>query len=183
MCEGRIRVWVGTMYSGKTTALLEYVMMRGDKTQAFKPAQDTRDDRDTIFARGGIGISATRVAHAGEILEFVDEGTEVVVVDEAFMLPGIVSVAQILRRKGLEVCLASIALKWDGTPFRNVAELLCYADHVVVCDEAKCTCGARASYNRALLPMEEDIVPGDGERYAPQCARCFVKPLPGVSDG
>jgi len=179
MKVGLICVFTGTMYSGKTSAAVKFALNTKKPVQGFRPEADTRDKDEDIVSRDGLRIPGKRVPHAGVILEKVASPTEVVVIDEGFMLPGLVTAARVLRKRGLTVVVASIGLRFDGTPFRNMAELLCYADFIRVCEDTRCACGNRASFNRALLPMESDIVPGDGERYAPQCALCFDAPLLG----
>ena len=95
----------GCMFAGKTDRLIHELEVRVNhahqKVQVFSPAIDTRTGMGKIVAKdkNGRSFPARTVLEAAHILNFVDDDTEDVAVDEAqFFDAGLVGVCRRLMR-------------------------------------------------------------------------------------
>jgi len=168
------------MFSGKTDYLIGRAesALSGNPARigAFRPRIDTRDEEAALKSRTGRAWPAMRIQHAAQMLEIQDD-YDLFLVEEAQMLPGVLDVALMLRRKGKEIVLAALTLLWNGSPWDGIPELLCHADQITVAREAYCdVCGATAVYTARKKHFEEDLVPGNGEIYSPRCPLHFDTP-------
>ena len=118
---GRIEVVCGSMFSGKTEELIRRVkraLYGRQKVQAFKPRIDDRYDPTQIVSHGAIAIEAVPVANSESLMRRVEDGTQVVAIDEAqFFDRGIVEVCNELANQGRRVILAGLDQDYLGRPF------------------------------------------------------------------
>ncbi len=172
----------GCMFAGKTDRLIHELEVRVNhahqKVQVFSPAIDTRTGMGKIVAKdkNGRSFPARTVLEAAHILNFVDDDTDVVAVDEAqFFDAGLVGVCRRLMRHH-EVFVAGLDTDFRGEPFGPMPEILAIALRVeklaaicVVCGEdAHCTQrlvdGLPAHYNDPIV-----LPGGTAEGYEARC--------------
>jgi len=93
-----LEVVVGSMFSGKSEELIRRVkraLIAKQKVMVFKPALDHRYGVEKVAAHNGLSIDCIPVQQPEEILEQVDQATDVVAIDEVqFFPPSIVEVCQ-----------------------------------------------------------------------------------------
>src|ERR671933_2303843 len=78
---GSLIVITGSMFSGKTEELIRRVrraLYARRSAQVFKHAIDTRSERTEIRSHNGVPHEAIAVSTSGELLEKVDETTDVI---------------------------------------------------------------------------------------------------------
>src|ERR1043165_5192161 len=83
--HGWIEVITGSMFSGKSEELirrLRRAQIARQKVQIFKPLLDDRFSHDHIVAHSDMRITSENVRSSAELLERVDEDTDVVGIDE-----------------------------------------------------------------------------------------------------
>ena len=83
--SGWIEVVTGSMFSGKSEELirrLRRAQIAKQKVQIFKPLIDNRFSEDHIVSHSDMRIPSQNVRNSDELLEHVDEDTEVVGIDE-----------------------------------------------------------------------------------------------------
>ena len=84
--EGWIEVVTGSMFSGKTEEMLRRLRrarIARQQVQAFKPKLDVRYGQNKVTSHSGAKFDATAVTGCDEILDLLDEDTNVVAIDEA----------------------------------------------------------------------------------------------------
>jgi len=132
---GSLIVITGSMFSGKTEELIRRVrraLYARRSVQVFKHLIDTRSERTEIRSHNGIPHKATAVATSEELLETVDETTDVVAIEEAqFFDEGIVEACRDLADAGYEVVATGLDMDFRGEPFGPMPRLLTEADEVV----------------------------------------------------
>jgi thymidine kinase len=169
------------MFAGKTEYLIARLrteQARGRRVRAFKHAIDERYGPDHLVTHAGDRFDATRVRAAAAILERASD-VDVVAIDEAhfFKLP-LVQVVQELRRRGLTVLVAGVALDAWGRPFEPMPQLAALADEVVTRAAPCSICGQPAPYSQRMAAVSTQFMVGGSGDYEPRCAAHFV-PLPG----
>jgi prepilin-type processing-associated H-X9-DG protein len=95
-------------------------------------------------------------------------GSDIVAVDEAFMIPNVAEVLLDLYKKGKQIYVSSLQLSSEGTAFPEMSKMFPWATKVEVCP-AVCFCGNDAYYTITLTEKEEEVTIGGKETYEPRC--------------
>jgi thymidine kinase len=183
---GSLIVITGSMFSGKTEELIRRVrraLYARRSVQVFKHAIDTRSGRTEIRSHNGVPHEATAVATSEELLEKVDETTDVVAIEEAqFFDEGIVEACRDLADAGYEVVTTGLDMDFRGEPFGPMPRLLAEADEVVKLRAICARCGRDASRSQRLIngrpaPVSAPtILVAAEESYEARCRHCHEVP-------
>lgn len=184
--NGWIEIVVGSMFSGKSEELIRRVKrarIARQKVQVFKPLIDNRYSVGDIVSHDGDKVQAISVATSAEIMQLVDDHTEVVAIDEVqFFDSGIVTVCTRLANQGRRVLLAGLDQDFRGEPFGAVPTLLSLAEDVTKLQAICMRCGLPASRTQRLVngqPAYYDdpiIMIGAQENYEARCRKCHEVP-------
>ena len=179
---------VGSMFSGKTAEIIEQITrheIAGRKVQVFKPIIDDRWDlRDKIRSHAGAEHDATSVEDSLAILENLEDGTEIVAIDEAqFFDKRIVDVILELSDRDILVIFGGLPEDFRGEIFGSMGKLLPHADAIdrleAICDykEDGEVCGDPATktqrfVNGEIADYNDPIVlVGEKDFYAARCPK------------
>ena len=183
---GWIEVIVGSMFSGKSEELIRRVrraQIARQRVQIFKPKIDDRYAADHIVSHSEMKMPSLVVASSREILEKVEDRTEVVGVDEGqFFDPGLVQVANTLADRGVRVIVAGLDQDFTGRPFDPMPQILAVAEYVDKTLAICMQCGAPANRTQRLTGSTDQVVVGGASDYEARCRRCF-QPGPVRSQG
>jgi thymidine kinase len=194
---GSLTVITGSMFSGKTEELIRRVrraLYARRSVQVFKHALDTRSEVTEIRSHNGVLHEARAVATSDELLEKVEETTDVVAVEEAqFFDEGIVKACHRLADSGYDVMCTGLDMDFRGEPFGPMPDLMAEADEVVKLRAICARCGRDASRSQRLIDSRPapvsapTILVGAEESYEARCRHCHEVPegvfqygLPGV---
>lgn len=162
--KGSIEVICGSVSAGKSEEGLRRArraLIAKRTLQAFKPVIDNRySGINAIESHDGRTIEAVAVGRAIEILSLVDPATDVVLIDEAQFLDGIVEVAQRLADSGHRVVCCGLDQTFAGEPFGPMGPLICVAEEVTKVRAVCVVCGETASRTQRLL--DGAPAPADG---------------------
>ena len=184
--NGSVEVITGSMFSGKTDELirrLRRATIARQKVQVFKPAIDVRYSVEKVTSHAGTFYDAKPIQFAREIMDFLDEDTTVVGIDEAqFLDDEIIDYVRLLAGKGLRVIVAGLDTDFRGEPFRSMPALMAQAERVdkvrAICME----CGGEACRTQRLVngvPANYDdpvVIVGASELYEARCRKHHVVP-------
>ncbi len=194
---GWVEVIAGCMASGKTWEVIRRIdraTIAGQQVLVFRPDIDTRGEEGYIQTLDGVDLigvkrSATTVRKPEEILGFVNNDTQVVVIDEAQFFPAsLVVVCHQLAMSGKRVIVAGLDTDFRGEPYGPIPYLLAIAERIdkltAICVSCRGTAtmtqrlvdGEPAHYNdrRTIVgwvgqPVDHD----EGEvTYEPRCPSC-----------
>jgi thymidine kinase len=175
-------VITGSMFSGKTEELirrLRRALYARRSVQVFKHALETRSELTEIRTHSGALHEAVAVSTSGELLERVEQTTDVVAVEEAqFFDDGIITACRSLADSGYEVIVAGLDMDFRGLPFGPMPVLLAEADEVVKLRAICARCGRDASRSQRLIDGEPapasapTILVGAQESYEARCRHC-----------
>lgn len=183
---GTIEVICGPMFAGKTEELIRRVRRleyAKKKVVLFKPDIDDRYEKAYIVSHNHNKALSVAIKKAEEMLDFVKDETDAVVIDEfQFLDDSAVDLIIYFKRKGLRVIISGLDKDFKGEPFGNMPKALAYADSITkltaICvkcgKDANCTQriinGKPASYNDPL------ILVGATESYEARCDNCHEVP-------
>jgi thymidine kinase len=183
---GSLTVITGSMFSGKTEELIRRArraLYARRSVQVFKHALDTRSEVTEIRSHNGIPHEAIAVATSDELLEKVEETTDVVAVEEAqFFDEGIVEACRRLADSGYDVISTGLDMDFRGEPFGPMPALMAEADEVVKLRAICARCGRDASRSQRLIdgrpaPVSAPtILVGAEESYEARCRHCHEVP-------
>lgn len=196
-----LATYLGGMGGGKTLRLIglaEKLSRTRHSYKVFMPKNSMREglnaDKDAIVSRMGPAVDATVIEadDPGELLTYVDRGTEVVLIDEAHMFRGLENVLEVLLDKKKVIHIASLTSDYGGVMFPIVKYILPRAErlefHYGACmQNGGCERDgifSQAFIGRKLLPYNAtdnvkvgDVEGGEGElRYEPRCIEHFEIP-------
>jgi thymidine kinase len=174
---GSVEVVTGSMFSGKTEELIRRIkraLLARQRVQAFKPRIDTRYDLTRIVSHGAVAVDAVAVATSASLEARVEEGTDLVAIDEAqFFDAGIVDVCERLANRGIRVIAAGLDQDYLGRPFAPMPELMAIAEEVTKVRAVCTVCGGPASRSQRLRAEATTVLVGGCESYEARCRACF----------
>jgi thymidine kinase len=179
---GSLTVITGSMFSGKTEELirrLRRALYARQSIQAFKQALDSRSELTEIRTHNGVLHEAIAVSTSDELLERVEQTTDVVAIEEAqFFDAEIVDACRHLADSGYQVIVAGLDMDFRGRPFGPMPALLAEADEVVKLRAICARCGRDASRSQRVIDghpapaSAPTILVGAQESYEARCRHC-----------
>jgi thymidine kinase len=175
--SGWIEAVTGSMFSGKSEELIRRIrraQIARQRVQLFKPRIDDRYSTDHVVSHSDMKMPSQVVASSQEILERLDDRTEVVGIDEGhFFDAGLAQVVNGLADRGLRVIVAGLDQDYRGRPFDPMPEILAIAEYVDKTLAICMQCGAPANRTQRLTASTDRVVVGGSEEYEARCRRCF----------
>jgi thymidine kinase len=176
--SGRVTVYAGCMFAGKTQDLLtHYDRLLGGwrRVQMVKPRIDQRYALADVVTHDGVHARSRPLETADDLTRLCERRRRphAVFVDEAQFLPGILEVAETLVQAGIDVIIAALDLNYRGEPWPGIPELLARADTCVKLHAICPGCYQAATRTRRLTSDRAEIAIGGPESYAPACRSCF----------
>ncbi len=178
--SGWVEVICGPMFSGKSEELIKRIrraQIARRRVQIFKHGSDVRYDATSIVSHSQQSVPGIAVTDVADILELVDDKTELVAIDEGqFFTDEIVDVVNRLGNQGKRVIVAGLDLDYRGLPFGPMPLLMCTAEYVTKQLAICMTCGDPANFTQRLTQATDQIVVGASETYEARCRRHFEPP-------
>ncbi|HET6900235.1 MAG TPA: thymidine kinase [Vicinamibacteria bacterium] len=175
--SGWIEVVTGSMFSGKSEELIRRVrraQIARQRVQIFKPQVDDRYATDHIVSHSEMKMPSQAVKCAQEILQRMDDRTEVVGIDEGqFFDAGLPAVVNALADRGVRVIVAGLDQDYMGRPFEPMPQILAVAEYVDKILAICMQCGAPANRTQRLTSATDRVVVGGSGEYEARCRRCF----------
>jgi thymidine kinase len=165
------------MFSGKSEELIRRVTRSAIAripVQVFKPALDDRYAVTEVVSHSALSVAAEPVESSRQLLEGVEDGTEVVGVDEGqFFDDGLIEVADLLAAAGKQVIVAGLDLDYLRRPFGPIPELCGRAEYVTKALAVCHRCGGPALYTQRTVRSDDLVVLGAVGAYEARCRRCY----------
>ena len=181
--SGWIEVITGSMFSGKSEELirrLRRAQIARQKVQIFKPGLDARYSDDHIVSHSDQRIASQNVTTAAELLEKVEDDTEVVGVDEGqFFDAGLPAVCNTLAGRGKRVIVAGLDQDYLGRPWEPMPQLLAIAEYITKTLAICMVCGGPANHTQRLVASSSRVLVGAQGTYEARCRACFDPSLAG----
>jgi thymidine kinase len=181
---GWIEVIVGSMFSGKSEELirrLRRAQIAKQRVQIFKPAIDQRYAADHIVSHSEMRIPSTSMHTSREMLEAVEEGTEVIGIDEGqFFDLELPMICNTLADQGRRVIVAGLDQDYLGKPFEPMPQLLAIAEYITKTHAICMVCGRDANHTQRLIPSGDRVLVGATGVYEARCRMCFDPFLAGA---
>ena len=175
--HGWIEVITGSMFSGKSEELirrLRRAQIARQKVQIFKSLLDDRFSHDHIVSHSDMRIPSENVRSSAELLQRVDEDTDVVGIDEGqFFDPNLPAACNTLADAGRRVIVAGLDQDYLGRPFEPMPQLLAIAEYITKTLAICVICGEPANHTQRLVASSDRVLVGASGLYEARCRHCF----------
>lgn len=175
---GWVEVIVGSMFSGKSEELirrLNRARIARQRVQVFKPSIDSRYSTGEIASHSGQKHDSIPVRTAAELMDEIQEGTQVVGIDEGqFFDMELIDVVNRLAAEGKRVIVAGLDQDYTGKPFEPMPQLLSIAEFITKTHAICVKCGSTANYSQRTVESDARVEVGASDKYEARCRKCFV---------
>jgi thymidine kinase len=175
--RGWIEVITGSMFSGKSEELirrLRRAQIARQKVQIFKPILDDRFSEDHIVSHSDMRMASQNVGSSAELVQRVDEDTEVVGIDEGqFFDADLPAACNALADQGRRVIVAGLDQDYLGRPFEPMPQLLAIAEYITKTLAICVVCGEPANHTQRLVASSDRVLVGASGLYEARCRHCF----------
>jgi thymidine kinase len=182
--HGWIEVIAGSMFSGKSEELirrLRRAQIARQKVQIFKPLVDDRYGDDHIVSHSDMRIASRAVRSSDELLQLVDDDTEVIGIDEGqFFDTNLPAICNTLANRGKRVIVAGLDQDYLGRPFEPMPQLLAIAEYITKTLAICVVCGNPANHTQRLVASSDRVLVGASGMYEARCRHCFDPKLAAV---
>ncbi len=188
--NGEIVVHTGTMFSGKTSALLAHVRkckIAGLSVLLLKPSIDNRYSEVEVATHYNDKLAAKNVSKLSEVRDLLRQGDyDVIAVDEFQFLDLDIDLREFLIYEilveGKKFIVAGLTLDKSLKPFNNLKEIMPYATSIHKIESTCGVCKEPAHYVHCNVNTKEQVLVGGEGMYTPKCFNCFYdsedSPLP-----
>lgn len=147
--KGKLTVYYGPMFSGKSKQLIIDFQKDKRTKKAIKPKGDLRTKG--IYSRSGLEIPARSLDNIDDLAK-VSKNYESIYIDEIFLFSGNVKdVILDLLKQGKDVTVAGLDYDYRGEPFKKTTDLIKEAD-ILKSFTAKChITGKEATWTGKLI--------------------------------
>jgi thymidine kinase len=171
-------MYVGPMFSGKTSRLLSLIdryTYQNKAIIAFKPKMDDRYTAAAIQTHSGAKIDAITVNSGKDILQHLldaNQDFDIVAVDEAFMIDNSSDALIHLFKLGKTIIISSLEMSATCTPFDEITAMTPWATHIEKCPSVCVVCQKDAYYTQKKDDVIKQIHVGGADLYEPRCWGC-----------
>ncbi len=184
--DGWIEVITGPMFAGKTEELIRRVKRLQYARQhiiVFKPKIDTRYSTNEVVSHNNNRTRSIDINKASEIMDYVNEETEVVAIDEVqFLDEQVVDICEYLADNGIRVIVSGLDRDFRGEPFSFMPKLLALAEEVTKLTAICVKCHTPATRTQRIINNEPAkytdpiILVGAQDSYEARCRHCHEVP-------
>lgn len=178
---GKIEVFLGPMFSGKTTSLIkkiEELKSQGKKVKVFKPIVDDRYGDNVVCSHDKVSLKAYSIK---DIEEANVDDCDVVAVDEYFFFKdNLLDCCKTWKEAGKHVIVSGLNLNYLGNPRsfmdsqKGVEDLKNIADEVHFLTAKCAVCGEKATMTERTVKAKGILV-GGAEAYRAVCEKHHPK--------
>ena len=170
-----LEVITGPMFSGKTEELVRRIH-RAEYAHitpvVFKPARDTRYNKNQIMSHSGYVFPAHSIEHPSEALKY--SGTLVAFDEAQFYDDAIIAVVSDFLHRGSNVIVAGLDKDFRGMPFGSMPTLLAIADKVSKLTAVCVRCHGEATMTYRTVADDATVVVGGADKYEARCRKCHT---------
>ncbi len=184
--DGWIEVITGPMFAGKTEELIRRVNRLQYAKQnilVFKPSIDIRYGDEDVVSHNNTRTRSVNITKASEIMEYIDDDTDVVAIDEIqFLDDEAVNISEYLADHGIRVIISGLDRNFRGDPFSFMPTLMAMAEDVTKLSAICVKCHTPATRTQRIIDgrpanyNDPIILVGAKDTYEARCRHCHEVP-------
>jgi thymidine kinase len=179
---GKIEVFWGPMFAGKTTSLIKRAKeleSQGKKVNIFKPVSDNRYGEDIICTHDKQVMKAYNIKSLEEIKT---DDADVIILDEFHFFPSsLLDCCKRWKENGKHIILAGLYFDHLGEPIKfndfkkSSEDLKKIADEIHLLKSKCAVCGKEATMTERIVNSDNYFLVGGSEAYRPVCEKHHPK--------
>jgi thymidine kinase len=175
---GYLKVYIGCMFSGKTTALLneisKYKVLSNEILVVNHSLDKERNNvKNIIMTHSGKKCDAIMVSNLKEILELEEyKQSKVVIIDEGQFYPDLYeTLRNELQNTKKRFIVGGLSGDFNMRPIGQMIDLIPLADEIIKLEAycIYCKNGNKASFTKRIIQDTQTILIGKGDIYVPVC--------------
>ncbi len=174
--SGQLTVFYGCMFSGKTSALIDFISQSGlsrNEFTVFKPNIDNRSSNITIKTHDGRTHDCISIDTNDELSQFIHPFTKLIAIDEAQFFNKLMMIEiKRLLNKGIHVVASGLDKDYLARPFGLMPLLIEHAHNKKELF-AQCDCSAKANYTYRKESNKVLVLIGSDNYYQAKCSDCY----------
>jgi thymidine kinase len=181
MSENEFILFLGPMFSGKTSRLLSHLdrfHYMKKRTVLFKPKMDDRYSVNEVISHNGYKMDAVNVSKGDDIIEFLtksEEDYDIIAVDEAFMIDNVSEALIRLFRIGKTILVSSLEMTASCNPCEEILGMVTWATKIEKCTSICVNCQKTAAYTQRKTNSLNEIHIGGSDLYEARCWSCHTE--------
>lgn len=178
--RGRLTVFSGPMFSGKSSALLKSVLWarngQGRDVLVLKPAFDTRYALSEIVNHDGLRTEAIAIEGFPIPSPLPSPGGMIALDEVQFMENACVDFVNEQIERGVDIVASGLDMDWRGKPFPVTAMLLAMADEAHKMTAHCFVCGRPAGKTFKKAQTGASVEIGATDKYESRCNEHWFAP-------
>lgn len=175
--QGKLVVFYGCMFAGKTTALIDFISkanLKPDHLLVFKPGIDNRAARNYIVTHDGRKHDCLPLNSDTFLHDLVTPYTRLIALDEAqFFDKLIFSELKRCLSKGIDIVASGLDKDYLARPFGLMPLLMQHATELNELNASCDNCGSKATYTFRKENNKVLVLIGDKNYYEARCENCY----------
>ena len=182
--SGSLQLFIGCMYAGKTTKLIEtYNEVLDDDNYSDQSVIILTHSSENRYSLDGLSThDKTKIAclKYNSILSFVEneqvaiESSALILIDEGQFFDDLSSVVLLVEKFHKHVCVFGLDGDFKRNKFGKILDLIPFCDTVEKL-QATCKCGDPAIFSNRTVKNDSQILVGSTDTYEPLCRKCYIE--------
>jgi len=180
--KGSIDLYIGPMFSGKSTMLIRIANKYksiGKKILAINNKKDNRYGYNKIITHDKISIDCIMVDNLNTILEkYYNEFIEadIILIEELQFFDDISFIIKAVDKYYKKIIVTGLDGNYLRKPFQSVIDLIPYADNIKKLTGFCKTCSNETPgiFSKRIINLDSNILIGGEDKYICVCRKCYL---------
>lgn len=178
--SGSLHLFIGCMYAGKTTKLIETYKQSIENNKIVTivtHSDETRYSVHEISTHDQKKISCVKYRSIQSFIEHesaIIEKSDIILIDEGQFFIDLLMIIQLVEHYNKEVYVFGLDGDFKRNKFGRILDLIPICDTIEKLS-AKCKCGKNAIFSKRTIKNESQILVGSADAYEPNCRTCYVE--------
>jgi thymidine kinase len=175
--SGSLDLWIGSMYSGKTTSLIQTYKKHvyiGKRVVVINYDQDKRYHETMLSTHDNLMIPCIQAHFLRDVIDDLN-GADVILINEGQFFEDLFDVViDLVDHKHKNVYIAALDGDFKRQRFGRVLDLIPYCDSVIKLRALcfKCKNGSHAIFSHRVTQETSQVSIGS-DNYIPLCRKCY----------
>jgi len=178
--SGSLQLFIGCMYAGKTTKLIETYNDVLDNEQSVIILTHSSENRYSIDELSTHDKKKIACLKYDSISSFVEnesssiESADLILIDEGQFFNDLTNVVLLVEKFHKHVCVFGLDGDFKRNKFGKILDLIPFCDSVEKL-QANCKCGDPAIFSNRTIKADSQILVGSTDIYEPLCRKCYIE--------
>ena len=180
--SGSLQLFIGCMYAGKTTKLIETYndVLDEDNDHSVIILTHSSENRYSIDELSTHDKTKIACLKYDSISSFVEnepssiESSDLILIDEGQFFDDLTNVVILVEKFHKHVCVFGLDGDFKRNKFGKILDLIPFCDSVEKL-RANCKCGDPAIFSNRTIKNDSQILVGSTDVYEPLCRKCYIE--------